>query len=125
MREIKFRAFDGYGWQYLDQDFYLNADGKFSKIDGPTLEETVYDWPVVQFTGLLDKNGKEIYEGDILKTPTDKPMVVSYNIRFASFYLRRTGWLFVHYFGEAVEANDCKVIGNIYETPELLTSQPL
>ncbi len=75
-----------------------------------------------QFTGLKDKNGKEIYEEDIIKTETEKAMQVSWNVHFASFCLDRDGWMFTHYFGEAVDPEQLEVIGNIWENPELLKS---
>lgn len=72
-----------------------------------------------QFTGLRDKNGKEIYEGDGLKDSTGISIVV-WNQLFSSFCLRRKDWLFDHFFGEAVDSFDTEVIGNIHENPELL-----
>ena len=67
---------------------------------------------LMQFTGLLDKNGKEIYEGDILKyrgklSFNDPPFVVEWqndDARWTEFY----------------PSNNFEVIGNIYENPELL-----
>ena len=73
-----------------------------------------------QYTGLEDKNGKDIYESDILKSETDKPMVVSWNEKFASFCLDRKGWAFQFSLVEAVDSKNCEVIGNIYENPELI-----
>lgn len=75
---------------------------------------------VEQFTGLLDKNGNKIFEGDIVKTETDKPMVVSWNTKFASFCLDREGWAFSHWFGESCVANKVEIIGNTTDNPELL-----
>lgn len=77
---------------------------------------------LMQFTGLHDKNGKEIYEGDIIAVEgEDKPMKITWGERQATFCIESEAWVFPHYFGEALESKDCVVIGNIYETPELLT----
>lgn len=94
-------------WLYdTGEDWYqITADTKFV---------------LLQFTGLKDKNGKDIYEGDILRTVTDKPMVVSWNNKFASFCLNREGWAFTHWFGESCNPEDTEVIGNIYEHPHLM-----
>ncbi len=120
MREIKFRAmgvgsnngwFYGYFWETEIQAFISNytikelAFGDFA-IDKKT---------VGQFTGLLDKNGKEIYEGDILKHDLwgithviwehgmFRAIGGEYDVTMADHQLQRI-----------------KVIGNIYENPELL-----
>lgn len=72
------------------------------------------------WTGLHDKSGKEIYEGDILADGTVSNMCVIWSERNASWCLRSMSWAFDHYFGEAVNAENCEVIGNIHEHPELL-----
>lgn len=136
-RELKFRAWDGknmydrvlpFTW-----DFVLNAmahtcvksNGRGvlgSGGDEATFEIQGYRYTeIMQFTGLKDKNGKEIYEGDILRTGTDKNMVVGWSEKFASFVLNRDGWAFQHWFGEACDPGYCEVIGNIHQNPELLT----
>lgn len=76
-----------------------------------------------QFTGLKDKNSREIYEGDIVKCGNFVYQVVYEGERFASFTLHRKEDMFLHYFGEAMEAKDCEVIGNIYNNPELLKKE--
>ena len=76
-----------------------------------------------QFTGLFDKNGKDIYEGDIVGCGSFIYQVVYEEKRFASFTLHRKEDMFLHYFGEAMEAKDCEVIGNIHDTPELLKKE--
>jgi hypothetical protein len=68
-------------------------------------------------------NGKEIYEGDILNSKEGSPLLVSWNKRFASFCLDKKGWLHSHWFGESTDPEDCEVIGNIYETPELINEK--
>jgi len=112
MKTIKFR-------------FWLGHTKKMTY--GHTLEninaiipEFTEDIVPLQFTGLKDKNDKEIYEGDILGTVTDKPMVVGWSKKYASFVLNRNGWAFSHYFGESCNPEECEIIGNIYENSELI-----
>jgi len=106
-REIKFRAIGtitkkNFGiFTPLDLDFVM-----------PNFPEDI-TW--LQFTGLKDKNSKEIYEGDIVETPNRKK---PYLIRFAG------GKFYLDYTEEGEDLTDplwIKVIGNIYENPELLT----
>ena len=71
-----------------------------------------------QYTGLLDKNGNKIWENDIVRSGIN--LVVTWNEKFASWCITKKGWAYNHFFGEAVEAQDCAVIGNIFDNPELL-----
>ena len=130
MRTIKFRVWSGADMVYdvvvgRFGIFYVNPEnGGLDPNDSASLNplntKYPYDIPLMQFTGLVDKNGKEIYDGDILKTETDKAMIVKWNEKFASWCLYRDGWAFYHWFGESCEPKDCEVIGNKYQNQELL-----
>ena len=120
-REIKFRAWDKNN-KSLHNIWMLDFDCGFknAKEIGIEIEEdclTKYrvseqdNFILMQFTGLLDKNGKEIYEGDIVEYITDPLEDSPYNKEIeviewenGSFYI----------------PNNCEVIGNIYENPELI-----
>lgn len=121
-REIKFRGkqiddgrwvkggiwyFDGRP-ERIDEAkiFVLSPDGKgVYRVTGIDVDSDT----VGQYTGLKDKNGVEIYEGDMLKTVFEKPIQVYWNNEMSCFYP------LVSLRPESVE-----VIGNIYENPELL-----
>lgn len=115
-REIKFRGLKKDGQfafgnllshaaigKWGNQEYYSYAD-----VDPNT---------VGQFTGLADKNGKEIYEGDIV---TDNGVVV-WNQDSASFLIDY-GDVGLHEFDNEI-SNWCEVIGYIHTTPNLLTTK--
>jgi len=114
-REIKFRGkqkswiYGGYACVH-GRHLIINENGEF-EVNGKS---------VGQYVGLKDKHGKDIYERDIVKTGTDKLMVVSWNKRFASFCIDRDGWAFSHWFGEAFESTEGEIIGNTFDNPELI-----
>jgi hypothetical protein len=124
-RVIRFRYFFSNGTDWKSQEYTLdqiiNGEPFEFLSDSPFPGSKEYKMMGhVQFTGLHDKEGKEIYEGDIVSVRDDKNMVISWSERFASFVINREGWAFQHWFGEAMDGNDCKVIGNIYQHPDLL-----
>ena len=121
MRTIKFRGkrIDNGEWVYG----YLADEDYINDIDSIDLSSIKVDRDTVgQFTGLFDKNGKEIYEGDILFIGVKEGARI-YNkvcIKDGCFgYVgENTGELmpFCHY--NVTE----KIVGNIYDNPELLTT---
>lgn len=136
-RPIKFRAWDrlnklivypgsGDGYMQCDGDgFTLTVEtgvdiDRETGMESPNYEEIEADF--MQFTGLTDKNGKEIYEGDVVKargiqTKNDVLGDVRWNNKEAALklYLTRGGSARL----DAIFRHE--VIGNIYENPELLT----
>lgn len=127
MREIKFRAWEP-KWHdgarcmiYPSDDFgcYLEPAGLNGTID-VLLKE---GYALMQYTGLKDKNGREIYEGDIIKYVEDLgdkiyQGTVEWNEYFCGFIP------FADYdsdCGVFIDIGSVKVIGNIYENPELIT----
>jgi uncharacterized phage protein (TIGR01671 family) len=121
MREIKFRA-----WHHGGGDprimGYMNHSEPFPLIFWKQVHEEVLGVELMQFTGLTDKKGKEIYEGDILQWPADKDIaVVQYCIAYSAFRLinEKTfcdASIILNIGNKGMAA----VIGNIYENPELV-----
>lgn len=107
MREIKFRAWDKEFKRFSEKALnHTIADINF---------HTDYEW--MQYTGLKDKNGKEIFEGDILAINNTR-YVVGYRVYSGGWQLEIKN----EYCAEMVQGN-CElleIIGNIYENPELL-----
>lgn len=111
MREIKFRAWDKENKMMISfEPLFVGDQGMYWQ--GDLLEP-------MQYTGLKDKNGREIYEKDIINT-VDGKCVVRWNEKLATFVLAKDGWMYDHYFGEEFEPEHCEVIGNIHENPQLL-----
>lgn len=121
MREFKFRYYDPsiramltpscvgeYGFYADDRDLKMGRSLPFDRL--------------MQYTGLKDKNGKEIYEGDIIKwafvntgeLPGDDV-----------YYVEVVEWSECGFFLDGgapltVAMDDCEVLGNVYEHPDLL-----
>lgn len=79
---------------------------------------------VGRFTGLTDKNKKKIFKGDAIVNINEAPekyMIVGWSKRFASFILSRKGWMYSHWFGESCDPENCEIIGNVHDNPNLFT----
>lgn len=111
MREIKLRA-----WDEIDEEWKYSGYPNMPMWQFWENVELGDYKNVCEFTGLHDKNGKEIYEGDILKYDGEERVVVyeapSFELQLKDS--RAFAWDNWSEFGE--------IIGNIYENPELLTT---
>ena len=123
MREIKFRAWDG---KCYTTDFFITSEGTVFKSHYDSKAEMVSGFIIEQFTGLHDKNGKEIYEGDKCKIKFDISKVEDYIYNSLTEKEIKSGEReFIvesPLFNNQPELNcdDIEVIGNIHENPELI-----
>ncbi len=120
MRPIKFRAWDKnrkemFFWSPVFNKYKL--DYLVEEIWGSLLSIEALDWPyyfeIMQFTWLLDKNGKEIYEGDIVKI-WENIYIVEW--QDGAFWLSQ--WWFRHLLFQMDISKE--IIWNIYSNPDLL-----
>ena len=108
--------------------FPQNKDGDFAIIyqQEPEIRKfTVYADTVGQYTGLTDKNGVRIFEGDIVECVSGgERAVISWLKYFACFGLSFDGWC-CGFDDYDFSLNDFKVIGNIHDNFEILKTPSL
>jgi uncharacterized phage protein (TIGR01671 family) len=111
MRTIKFRVFNRRE-KTMFGNFTLgnNVWQEFPEGD-PNYE-------IMQFTGLTDKNGKEIYEGDVVKLEQWNPKIWEVIFNRGGFCFRKDKD--DRFYNDCKYLEDGEVIGNIYENPELM-----
>jgi uncharacterized phage protein (TIGR01671 family) len=140
VREIKFRAFNKSTKEMYPCAGFLSGQVIIIK-DSQTLGCKDDDWQIQQYTGLTDKNNKEIYEGDILRFDPDIRDLIGGNCIYSNL-----GHVWIYSLADGVtisynhpysEMSDSwsdivargigenhplsyEVVGNIYENPELL-----
>lgn len=131
MREIKFRAWEVNENRMVAPDelvfwngcCYLNPSKSLRDPNKPYSAArlkgyTILEKYVMQYTGLKDKNGIEIYEGDIVRYNTGETWVVKWVSRYAGFtYVSNKKG---ENLGQIPGSHEVEVIGNIYENPNLL-----
>ncbi len=122
-REIKFRAWDYTQYKMREVEALLSVcDGSWSVSYDD--ENYTDDIELMQYTGLHDKNGKEIYEEDIVKQwcgehPYMNMDDLEYESEYSTEIVKYSGFGF--FAGDyGIGEVELEVIGNIYENPELL-----
>lgn len=118
MREIKFRGKDGDFWVY--GSLIKNRGLPTEIVKRNTYYDTVAVDPntVGQFTGLTDEDGREIYEGDIVRNETTGETGVVFYVSAQFVVKGENDRLSLYRF--VYSDYGCRVIGNVHDNPELL-----
>lgn len=125
MRDIKFRA-----WRETEKHMYNWNNLLNQNLKNIFTITKSCGYNLMQYTGLHDKNGKEIYEGDIIhihnKFFEEFNYLLQWNEEYLRYYLYSTDKKKLNRMEGILEAhlssmiNDIEVIGNIYDNPDLL-----
>lgn len=142
--KFRYRVFDNDDKKMYDVIFlnYENNSVEWYNDKNKKRAAFIEEVPTVQCTGLKDKNGKLIYEGDILDLYVSSKKLYRYEVKYeiGSFmlesqdeifdfpkvwndYVYPLSQLYYEYQNEENFIDQCEVVGNIYETPELLKEE--
>lgn len=117
----KFRAWDKHGQKMFANDELIIWNSNVYANDGKKLScnylkgWSIDDEYLMQSTGLKDKNGKKIFEGDIVKISGLLGTIESFKAMWICSFVKYNNYQKVGFFAQEIE-----VVGNIYENPELL-----
>lgn len=130
-RQIEFRGFDGTKWYYGDLEYNrkddvarihtYNEDGSYNK------QYLVDQYTVCEFTGMKDRHGNKVFEGDIVRWNKDQKLYVV-EFRSGMFYASVEPCNQHIYGGFPLwflceEEQHCEIVGNRYDNPELLVAK--
>ena len=133
MRQIKFRgkSLKNKKWVYGDlmRNICATRIVRYKETDNESVQRADWDYievddsTVGQFTGLTDCNGKEIYEGDIVKDEIDAVYEICWYDDLASFIAEMV-CNEKPFMITDIGTKNITLIGNIHDNPELITNQP-
>ena len=115
-REIKYKVWDKEKKVMYEEGDFFDGKGGYVVIDGCKRR----DVELRQWTGLKDKNGKEIYEGDILHNKSEVRFIIEWDNEAMRFVVNKSRWGLTT---KAIKRDGYEIIGNRFENPELLEAK--